>query len=254
MTITAYGYELDDDELEIAPEDEDLPDVDPADIPDRNPADPDDPDWAQDDLDDSALEGMGAADTQIWQRAVPRIREKLLHHADNQVGYCLREIRIPNETAALALDAAESLAMADVKHRITDWDLVPRGTIGYFVGGGSIHGHVYENLGNAYAGTTDLPTGKWGKIKAKDLFERWGYERAYWSPEVNDNRVWAPRRVNQPKPEPTPDRDKYPRVHEEMKDLARIRNWHRDPAHRHPAVAAGITRALRELAAIPGID
>lgn len=235
------------DETSIDPEDEALPIVPVEDLPDENPAETAD----QDDLDDSELEGLGADGQMIWRRAVPRVREKIRDGAQNKVGYCLQEVRIVNETPAKYLDAVSSLIAADVKHRVTDWSQVPRGTIGYFRGDPITHphGHVFENFGNGWTGTTDSPLGHWGRVGGADLLTRWGYEEAFWSPFVNDNRVWRPKREQQDPP-PTPDerrlrtledwRDELVRRHSE-----RTRHHDQQRAHTLEARIQIVTRLIR---------
>jgi hypothetical protein len=217
---------LDADEYEIDPEDADLPVIDIDTLPETNPSEAEDVE-VQDDMDDSALEGLGADGQQICRRAVPRVREKVRNGESNKIGYCLQEIRIVNETPAKYLDAIQSLIAADVKHRITDWSQVPRGTIGYFRGDPNTHphGHVFENFGGeAWIGTTDSPLGKWGRVKGYELLERWGYEDAFWSPFVNDNRVWRPQHVHEDPP-PTP----------QARRIARLVAWRDELERRHQA-------------------
>ncbi len=244
--LTDQLPELDPEVYEMDSEDHELPVVSPEDVPDTNPGEDVD---EQDDFDDSELEGMGAADSQIWERAVPRARDKVRSHASNQVGYCLREQRIINETEALALDAAESLALAPTKHRIGDFEKVPRGVLIYFTRPGS-HGHIMESLGNGYCATTDLPTGHWGRIKTVDLFRQWGYDAAWWSVYVNKNQVRSFEKP-EPAPKPKPDHDDYPVIQEALELLMRSRNHHRQA--KHPMIAAHLTRAIRELTDIPGL-
>lgn len=234
--------ELDPDEYEISADDLALPVVDVTAVPLDNPSDPEDPDHVQDDLDDSELEGMGAGDQQIWQRAVPRVAGKLQTHAANEIGFCLREVRIPNETPALALDAAESLAMCTVRHRVGDWSQVPRGTIGYFTGGGHLHGHVFENLGSGWIGTTDLPTGHWGRLLGADLLALWKYEHAFWAAQINRVTVWRPKKP-QPTPKPVPEPEQLRKhVAAAVHQAAIARKF---AFKHHPEDVAPLTRAIR---------
>lgn len=247
--LTEWDPQLDPSEYEIDPEDAALPEVDVSTLPARNPAEEleliDDL-FIQDDF--SQIEGLGAAPGQIWERAVPRARVKCKNHAHNAIGMCLMEIRTINETGPLAFDADESLSMCDHVVRLDggNWHKAFRGGIVYFTGGdGNVHGHIMESLGNAFIATTDFPTGQWGRVGVQTLFERWGYARAYVGNQVNGNVV---RTLSAPEPPPKP---KYPRIQEEIRDLMKIRAYHRE--HNHPAVAAGCTRAIRNLRDIPGV-
>lgn len=209
--------EYDQDAYELTDEDAALPIVAPHDVPANNPGDVEGQE--QDDLDDTELEGLGADDEPIWRRALPRIRDKVRESATNEVGFCLREIRIPNETASKYLDARGSMIAADWKVRLRtreDWDRVPRGSIGYYDGPNSPHGHIYENMGGGFVGTTDLPRGHWGRIHGFDLMNLWGYNRAFFADEVNDNQVGEWKRNGEiVRPEPTP---------KEIK-LEQLRTW-----------------------------
>lgn len=248
--LTEWDPQLDPSAYEIDPEDAALPEVDASTLPARNPAEElslVDELFLQDDFDNSELEGLGAGG-QIWERAVPRARHKCKTHASNLIGFCLKEIRIINETEALAFDADESLSMCDHVIRLDggNWHKAFRGGIVYFTGGsGNVHGHIMESLGNAFIATTDFPTGHWGRVGVQTLFERWGYARAYVGNQVNGNVV---RTLSAPEPPPKP---KYPAIQAEIVDLARLRRRHREAGH--PAVSAHLTRAIRELRTIPGI-
>lgn len=223
---------LDPDDLGIDPADDALPVVDLDALPDTSPSELD----GQDDMDDSDLEGLGADGGLIWRRAVPRAREKVRTGASNQIGYCLREIRTINETPAKYERAVDSLIAADVKHRVADWSQVPRGSIGYYRGPDVTHpnGHVFENLGNGWVATTDSPLGHWGRVRGGDLMTRWGYEAAYWSPFVNDNRVWRPKRVLAD-PRPTPAEARVRRLERWRDELERRHRQRRHVGDLHRA-------------------
>lgn len=192
---------LDEEEYRIAVSDEAVPVVPLDDLPESNPAEDH---GDQDDMDDSALEGLGSDGEAIWRRALPRVREKVRDSASNEIGYCLKEVRTVNEAPAKYLDARGSLLAADEKHRVGDWLKVPRGAIVYMDGPEHPHGHVCESMGSGFVGTTDSPLGHWGRVGGADLAANWRYPRAWWSPIVNDVRVGEWTRGGQVvRPEPT---------------------------------------------------
>jgi hypothetical protein len=224
-----------------------LPELYLADLSGGNPSDPDDDDFDQDDL--RPLEGLGGSRSgQVWKRAVERVVGKIRDGASNDVGYCLREIRTVNEVDSLYLSAKESLygCAPDLRHRIGDWSKVPRGSIVYFDSPSSRYGHITEALGGGFVGSTDWPRARWGKVSGGTLKSAWGYTVAYWTPEVNNVRVWWPRPDDQPepRPEPRPEPAREP-IHEVIRRLAHIRRRHVEAKNREGVRA--LTAAIRQL-------
>lgn len=237
--------ELDPEDYELDPEAADLPELSEADLPDRNPADPDDDDFEQDDF--SPVEGLGAGqEGPVWRRAVRRAIDKCRRKASNEVGYCLREIRLINEVDPLHASAKEALYATRVRHRITDWSKVPRGAIVYFDAPSSKYGHITESFGGGPIGTTDYPRGRWGRIHGATLMKAWGYTVAYWSPEVNGVTVWAPVRR---KPAAPSTEGLRPRIAEAIVLLAKARLVAR---RQFPEDVAPISRAIRALLSTRG--
>lgn len=118
----------------------------------------------------------------------------------------VRQSRYPGSAGVVQV-AKDSLAAADVKHRITDWAKVPRGAIVYWIGGGSQYGHVAISVGDGYVLSTDWPTARVGRVHGGTLMNAWGYTEAFWSPIINDVVVWrrkpkAAKPEQEPKPKP----------------------------------------------------
>jgi hypothetical protein len=236
----------------------DLPELDAGDLPAVNPADPDADEHGQDDFRDlEGYGGSGGPPSQVWRRAVQRVADNIRGGRSNDVGMCLREIREVNEVAALFLSAKESLygCAPEFRHRRGDWDKVPRGSIVYMDSPTSRYGHITESLGGGYVGSTDWPRARWGKVHGATITRAWGYTVAYWTPEVNNVRVWWPNSPkDEPAPEPAPrhEADREP-IHEVIRRLAHIRARHIRAGREQDARA--ITAAIRELHRLtPGKD
>jgi hypothetical protein len=238
------------------------PDVDPAELEaepgveptevDTIPANPylDAPDDAADQDD---LEGMGAPGDapRTPREAQAAFRE--WHDAGRPIEpmYCLRYTRGWYGVAPLYASAVESLLGAEVKHRITDWSKVPRWVAFYMRGGGSQYGHIGITLGGGMVGTTDWPRGRLGIVSGAQLETSWGYAESYWSPYVNNVRVWTPGKPDA-KPEaarqPEPDPTRGDRIDSAIRDLAAARKYAIE--HKRDGRAKHISAALRDLRAI----
>lgn len=232
------------------------PDIDPAELDaepwveptelDTTPANPylD----APDDADQDDLEGMGApGDAPNTPReAQAAFREWYRAGRPIDPMYCLRYTRGWYGVGPLYASAVESLLGAAVKHRITDWSKVPRWVAFYMRGGGSQYGHVGITLGGGMVGTTDWPRGRLGIVSGAQLHAAWGYAESYWSPIVNDVRVWRPP-SDKPEPakKPEPDPTRGARIDRAVRDLAVARAY--AIGHDKDARARHISAALRAL-------
>lgn len=190
---------IDDDFEGLGPEDFDieplaglLPELTAADL---GPA----PDGPQDD----PVEGLGSdgipKSGRSWREAVQIALEKVRTGATTEVGMCLKRTREyygvgPLYSAAkLSLAGAQRLGKA-YQVGFEDVDRIPRGAVVYWTGPNSQYGHVAISLGGGMCVSTDVPRGRFGKINIATLARAWGYTAIFWSPLVNDVRVWAPRR------------------------------------------------------------
>lgn len=131
------------------------------------------------------------------------------------VGRCLQYSRGYFNVYAKYLAAKDSLQGAidlGVAHKI---DLnnpnvkVPRGVLVYWrriVDGVVVgYGHIAPSLGGGFVGSTDWPSGHYGRVNIVALAHAWAYTECYWAPVVNDVRVWKPKA----KPKPTPLIDQF---------------------------------------------
>lgn len=236
------------EDFELDPEAARLPELTADDLPESNPNDPaDDDDFMQDDLLAPEPEGMGARpDEPVSRRAVARVIAKIAGGHSNEVGYCLREIREVNEVASRYLSAKECLWAIDPdqRHAVQSWEKVPRGSIVYFDSASSRYGHITESLGGGYVGSTDWPRGRWGRVHGGTMESAWGYTAAYWSPVVNDVRVWWPKRKPKPAPKPEPE-PTYAGMHAVVQRLVAMRKRHLE--HDRRKAARACTRAIAEL-------
>lgn len=190
-------FDLDDEEYELDPEYADLPELSEEDV-----QRPEEHEGGQD---DEALEGLGAIPRapRSWKEALRIAASYVRNNRSVTPGYCLRETRQyygvgPYYPAAK--DSAEGARRLGKLYRVTNYNKIPRGAIVYWTGGGSQYGHVAPCVGAGRVISTDWPRGKYGFIKAETLKNAWGYDNVYWSPLVNDVRVWSPKRKKPKKP------------------------------------------------------
>jgi hypothetical protein len=160
-------------------------------------------------------------------------------------GYCLQYQRIKRGVGSKYYDADESLYACNHRHLITDWSKVPRGVIVHYTGGGHEHGHITSSFGEGFVGTTDWPLGKIGRVSGAALLSAWGYEKAYWTNEVNDVIVWRP---SHPHHKPNPKPPTTPRLNHVIKILGDVRKDRRKD-HNHHDVEV-ITKAIHTLVRI----
>lgn len=129
-----------------------------------------------------------------WKDAIATAQSYAANGRRTQSGMCLRETRQYYGVPAKYPAAKDSLAAAQREgkaYRIHNWNKVPKGAIVYWFGGGSKYGHIAISVGKGYVISTDIPSaGRYGRIHGAQLMRAWGYTRAYWSPLVNDYRVW----------------------------------------------------------------
>ena len=183
---------IDDDDLKIVPEAEGLPVLDASLCPPP-------PDLEHQ---DDVVEGLGAGIPDYvrpWREAIKFALAKVTSGATTPVGMCLQNVRLYFLVAALYACAKLSLAGAQALGKAYQVafdavDRIPRGSIVYFIGPNSQYGHIVISLGGGWCISTDWPRGRFGRVRIDDLARAWGYTEIFWSPLVNDVRVWAPSR------------------------------------------------------------
>lgn len=202
-----------------------------AELPDLSdqawPAPPE-PEWGQD------LEGLGGLGPAIpeFVRPNPEALAILIGYIKTgksvEPATCLRETRQYFNVFAKYAGAKDSLAGAiglGVARRVPMTEdgvkQIPRGAIVYWrriIGGVVVGwGHIAPSFGGGYCGSTDWPTGRYGRVNILTLARAWAYTEIWWAPVVNDVRVWK-----RPRPEkPTPLIDRY-LASDDDKDRRRI--------------------------------
>jgi hypothetical protein len=132
-----------------------------------------------------------------WRLAIREALNKVRTGATTEVGMCLKRTREYYGVDALYPAAKNSLAAAQAAgkaYRVAFEDVgkIPRGSVVYWTGPNSQYGHVAIALGGGMCVSTDWPRGRFGRVNIATLARSWGYDAIFWSPLVNDVRVWAP--------------------------------------------------------------
>lgn len=200
------SYDLEGAEFELDPAAAELPDL----SDEHWPAPPDSP-FGQD------VEGLGGIGPDVPEFVRPRAEALAIligYIRDGRsvdVGMCLRETRQYFNVFAKYAGAKDSLAGAislGVAHRVPftaeGVKAIPRGAIVYWrrISGSAVvgWGHIAPSFGGGFCGSTDWPTGRYGRVNIFTLAQAWGYTEIWWAPVVNDVRVWSKNRPEKPTP------------------------------------------------------
>lgn len=205
--LDLIGYT--DEDFTLHPDAALLPDLSNLQVPPPPPEN----EWGQDE-EGLGGQGLGAgieAFVRPWPQALAIVVGYIKDHKEVTPGYCLRETRGYYNVFSKYVAAKDSLAGAinmGVAHRVQfsadGVKAIPRGAIVYWrkFSGGFVsgYGHIAPSFGGGFCGSTDWPTGHYGRVNIYTLAKAWGYTEIWWAPVVNDVRVWAPPA----KPKPTP--------------------------------------------------
>lgn len=111
-------------------------------------------------------------------------------------GLCLVFVRSCFGVGAHFPSAAAAWHGAEIRHRQTDGNRVPRGVPYFWTGGSQGFGHVVLTAGGGKCWSNDVDvSGGISLVHINDITRRWGQTPQGWTEDLNGIRVWTPPRL-----------------------------------------------------------